>query len=144
VDGEVPVSERRIRRLKNAGLIVVGGVLGVVLTVTVGVAAWWPRSAVVYRDRQPSTVDYPDGSRHYLGLVRDRSPLSGDSFHLMIGRDPGLSYGHRVRVDTATTVAVRATEWEAAGRVVNLATGYDQRMDHALTLTPDRDNSPAK
>ncbi|MEV0399942.1 hypothetical protein [Actinoallomurus sp. NPDC050550] len=115
------MSERAIRRLKNLGLIVAGGVLGVVLTV----AASWPRSAVVYRSRQPSTVAYQDGSPHYLGLIRDRSSLAGESYHLMIGRDSSLSYGHRIRVDTATSVAIGSTEWRADGVRVRFTTGHE-------------------
>jgi hypothetical protein len=36
-----PVRERGIHRLKNAGLIILGSVHGIVLTVTVGLEAWW-------------------------------------------------------------------------------------------------------
>ncbi|WP_433181367.1 hypothetical protein [Actinoallomurus sp. CA-150999] len=121
----VTVSERAIRRLRNLGPIVAGGVLGVVLTVAVGVAASWPRSAVVYRSRQPSTVAYQDGAPHYLGLIRDRSTLAGESYHLMIGRDPSLSYGHRIRVDTAMSVAVGSIEWRADGVRVRFTTGHE-------------------
>ncbi|MFI6481205.1 hypothetical protein ACIBH1_24965 [Nonomuraea sp. NPDC050663] len=107
------------RRLKGLGYVVLGIVVGVALSV----AARWPRSEVVYRSDQPPAVDYADGSEHALALVRE-SALLGESHQIVVGRDPGFSYGHRVDVD-ASFGSVRMTEWTSAGVRVGFATGHE-------------------
>lgn len=105
--------------LKGFGLVVLGVALGVVLTV----AAQWPRSEVIYRSDQPATVAYTDDSPHVLALVRKRS-LFGESHQIFAGRDPGISYGHWVDIETSAT-SVKTTEWTTAGVRVVFDTGHE-------------------
>ncbi len=100
--------------------------MGVALTASLLTLLWWPRSEVVYRSNEFSTVSYKDKSRHYLGLVR-RHPLSGrESYTLTIGRDPGLSYGHPLDIDADIGAGgVESTDWTAAGVRVQFVTGHE-------------------
>ncbi|GGQ29363.1 hypothetical protein [Streptosporangium pseudovulgare] len=113
----------RSRRLKGLGLVVLGVVLGMVLSVALAVAARWPRFEVVYRSDQPATVTYGDDSKHLLGLVR-RSTLLGETHLIVVGRDPGFSYGHLVGIETSAGT-VRTTEWTTAGVRVAFDTGHE-------------------
>ncbi|MBN6052239.1 hypothetical protein JYK22_09870, partial [Nonomuraea sp. RK-328] len=114
-----PARPDRSRRLRGLGLVVLGVVLGVALSV----AARWPRSEVVYRSDQPATVAYDDGSKHLLGLVR-RSTVLGESHQVVVGRDPSLSYGHWVDIETSAD-SVRTTEWTSSGVRVIFDTGHE-------------------
>ncbi|MFI6901081.1 hypothetical protein ACIBKY_07465 [Nonomuraea sp. NPDC050394] len=105
--------------LKGLGLVVLGIASGVALSVV----AHWPRSEVVYRSDQPATVAYVDDSKHLLALVRE-STLLGDSHHIVVGRDPSLSYGHRVGIETSAA-SVKTTEWTTAGVRVLFDTGHE-------------------
>jgi hypothetical protein len=109
----------RLRRLKGLGLVVLGIALGVVLSVAVR----WPRSEVVYRSDQPATVAYDDDSKHLLALIR-RSAVLGESHQIFVGRDPSLSYGHWVDIETSAD-SVKTTEWTTAGVRVLFNTGHE-------------------
>lgn len=109
----------RSRRLKGVGLVVLGIALGVMLSVAVR----WPRSEVVYRSDQPATVAYDDDSKHLLALVR-QSALLGESHQVFVGRDPSLSYGHWVDIETSAD-SVKTTEWTTAGVRVLFNTGHE-------------------
>jgi hypothetical protein len=112
---------------RRLGLVALGAGIGMVVTVTASVVATWPRSTLVYCADQPATVRYPDGSRHRLGLFRDRPLLGGASYHLVIGRDPSLSYGHRMEIDGGPGAAfgVRTTEWTTSGVRIGFTTGHE-------------------
>lgn len=105
--------------LKGLGLAVLGIALGVALSV----AAQWPRSEVLYRSDQPTTVKYADDSQHLLALVR-KSALLGESHQIFVGRDPSLAYGHRVDIETAAE-SVKTTEWTTDGVRVLFDTGHE-------------------
>ncbi|MEV0199196.1 hypothetical protein [Nonomuraea sp. NPDC050691] len=109
----------RSRRLKGLGLVVLGIALGLALSV----AARWPRSEVVYRSDQPASVAYDDDAKHLLALVR-RSALLGESRQIFVGRDPSVSYGHWVDIDTSAD-SVRTTEWTTSGVRVLFDTGHE-------------------
>ncbi|MFF5210176.1 hypothetical protein [Streptosporangium sp. NPDC000396] len=109
----------RSGRLKGLGLLVLGIVLGMALSV----AAHWPLREVVYRSNQPATVAYDDDSKYLLALVR-KSTLLGESHQIYAGRDPGLSYGHWVDIET-TARSVTTTEWTTAGVRVLFDTGHE-------------------
>ncbi|MER7209770.1 hypothetical protein ABT340_22125 [Streptosporangium sp. NPDC000239] len=106
-------------RLRLLGVLLLGVAMGVALSL----AASLPRSEVLHRDVQPATVAYDDGSAHLLALVR-RSTLLGESHEIFVGRDPGLSYGHRVGLG-AFAASVRTTEWTDAGVRVFFDTGHE-------------------
>lgn len=117
---EAPLARpNRSRRLKGLGLVVLGIALGVVLSVAVR----WPRSEVVYRNDQPTTVAYDDDSQHLLALIRQRA-LLGESHQIFVGRDPSLSYGHWVDIETSAD-SVKTTEWTTAGVRVLFNTGHE-------------------
>ncbi|MGP4001672.1 hypothetical protein [Streptomyces sp. 8N706] len=106
--------------------MVLGGVAGIVLTASLLTVLWWPRSEVVHRDRAPSTVTYDDRSKHYVGLIRQHTLSGRESYRLTIGRDPGLSYGHSLDIDTSLGAdGIKATEWTTTGVRVRFATGHD-------------------
>jgi hypothetical protein len=112
---------------KRLGLMALGAVVGIILTVTLFVVSAWPQSTLVHREDQPPTVRYQDGHTHHLGLYHERTLLHGESYHLVIGSDPSLSYGHRVDI-SATGVGsfgVRAAEWTAAGVRIRFTTGHE-------------------
>jgi hypothetical protein len=104
-----------------------GAVVGITLTVSLFIVAVWPQSTLVHRENQPPTVRYKDGQAHHLGLYRERTLLFGESYRLVIGSDPSLSYGHRVDISAtgAASLGVQATEWTAAGVRVRFTTGHE-------------------
>ncbi|NUW45490.1 hypothetical protein HT134_36025 [Nonomuraea rhodomycinica] len=107
--------------MKALGLVLLGIALGVALSV----AARWPHWEAVYRSDQPATVAYADGSRHLLALVR-RSSFVGESHQIFVGRDPSLSYGHWVDIETfAESESVKTTEWTTSGVRVVFDTGHE-------------------
>jgi hypothetical protein len=115
------------RRGKRLGLLALGAVAGTVLTASLCIVSAWPHSTLVDRADQPPTIRYQDGRAHHLGLYHERTLLFGESYHLVIGSDPGLSYGHRVDIDAtgAGDFGVRAAEWTAAGVRVRFTTGHE-------------------
>lgn len=116
----------RTRRLGALGPALWGGVAGVVLTAVFMTALWWPRSEVTYRNTAPSSVTYEDASPHYLGLVHEHSLSGRHSYELVIGRDPGLSYGHRVGLDSDLGAGgVESTTWTESGVRVRFPTGHE-------------------
>ncbi|MFG1948232.1 hypothetical protein [Nonomuraea sp. NPDC048826] len=110
--------------VKNVALLLAGLLAGVAIMV----AGHWPQTEVVYRSEQPPSVTYDDGSTHHLGLIR-RGSVFGDATHLLVvGRDPGLGYGHWVNVHTpflAPGKEVEETEWTAEGVRVRFAGGHE-------------------
>ncbi|MGI5224222.1 hypothetical protein [Actinoallomurus sp. CA-142502] len=112
---------------RRLGLLALGAVAGIALTASLFAVATWPRSTLVHREDQPSTVRYQDGYEHHLGLYRERTLLHGTSYHLVIGSDPSLSYGHMVDITPTFggTFAVRTSEWTAAGVRVRFTTGHE-------------------
>lgn len=112
---------------RRIGLMALGAVVGITLTVSLFIVAAWPHSTLVHRENQPPTVRYQDGRAHHLGLYRERTLLHGESYRLVIGSDPSLSYGHRVDISAtgAGSFGVRATEWTAAGVRVRFTTGHE-------------------
>lgn len=100
-------------------------IAGIVLTASVLTLLQWPRTEIVHRSRQPPTTAYGDGSPHYLGLKRQHTLSGQESYSLMIGRDPGLSYGHLLSVDTGPAAeGIEKTEWTRAGVRVRFGTGH--------------------
>ncbi|MEW2556179.1 hypothetical protein AB0957_31205 [Streptomyces zhihengii] len=106
--------------------VLLGVVGGVLLTAVFMTVMWWPRSEVLHRAEAPASVVYEDGSPHFLGLVH-RHTLSGrHDYRLVIGRDPGLSYGHWVDVGAFEAVeGVQSTAWTAEGVRVRFRTGHE-------------------
>ncbi|WP_328862348.1 hypothetical protein [Streptomyces sp. NBC_00306] len=102
------------------------GAAGVALTAVFFTVLWWPRSDVTYRSSAPSSVTYEDDSAHHLGLVHEHTLSGRHSYRLVIGRDPGLSYGHWVGVDTDLGAdGIESTTWTTAGVRVRFPTGHE-------------------
>lgn len=102
-----------------------GFAAGIVLTASLLTALRWPRTEVVHRSHEPSAVTYGDQSRHHLGLIRETTLSGQESYRLMIGRDPGLGYGHSVDVEADLGAGgIAGTEWTAAGVHVRFTTGH--------------------
>ncbi|MER6199484.1 hypothetical protein ABT234_19210 [Streptomyces sp. NPDC001586] len=116
----------RSRRAGAVARVLLGGVAGMVLTAVFLTVVWWPRAEVTYRDSAPAAVAYEDGSPHFLGLVH-RHTLSGrHSYKMVIGRDPGLSYGHWVDIDTAVAAkGITSVTWTESGARVHFTTGHE-------------------
>lgn len=121
---------------RRLGLLALGAFVGITLTASLFVVAAWPRSTLVHREDQPPTVRYQDGRGHHLGLYRDRTLLHGESYHLVIGSDPSLSYGHRVDIDPTVggSFGVRASEWTADGVRVRFTTGHELFVPAAMFI----------
>lgn len=98
---------------------------GAALTAAAAAVLWWPLTETVHTSRQPPRVTYADDSRHYAGLIRDRT-LSGDaSYRLTVGRDPGLSYGHTLPVgSTPGESGIESARWTGAGLRIEFGTGH--------------------
>ncbi|MEJ8638612.1 MULTISPECIES: hypothetical protein [Streptomyces] len=106
--------------------VLLGGAAGVALTAVLLTVLWWPRSDVTYRSSAPSSVTYEDDSAHHLGLVHEHTLSGRHSYQLVIGRDPGLSYGHRVGVDTDLGAdGIESTTWTTSGVRVRFPTGHE-------------------
>lgn len=118
--GGIPSGPGKLRPL------LLGGALGAALTCAAAAVLWWPRAEVVHRTSAPASVTYPDKSPHHLGLVRERTLAGRESWRLVVGRDPGLSYGHMLDVDAALAAeGVDATEWTKAGVRVRFEQGHE-------------------
>ncbi|MEU1278151.1 hypothetical protein [Streptomyces sp. NPDC005805] len=116
----------RTRRAGRTGPVLFGVGVGILLTVVCTAVLWWPRSEVTFRNSAPASVAYEDESAHHLGLVHEHTLSGRSSYRLVIGRDPGLSYGHWVGVDSTTAAeGVEATTWTADGVRVRFATGHE-------------------
>ncbi|MEV4950016.1 hypothetical protein [Streptomyces sp. NPDC053755] len=103
-----------------------GVVAGVLLSAVVLTAAWWPRTEVTYRSSAPSAVVYADGSPHFLSLVHRYSLSGQQSYRMVVGRDPGASYGHWVDVDAALGASgIESATWTESGVRVRFPTGHE-------------------
>ncbi|WP_307787352.1 MULTISPECIES: hypothetical protein [Streptomyces] len=103
-----------------------GILVGVVLTVGAVTVLWWPRTEVTYRSTAPSSVAYDDESTHYLGLVHKHTLSGRHTYGVVIGRDPGLSYGHWVQVSPDLGApGIKSTTWTKAGVRVRFLTGHE-------------------
>lgn len=123
-----PARERGLARggarHRRRGMLL-GALAGIVLTAALITLLQWPHTEVVERSREQSTTLYADDSRHYLGLLRERTLSGAESYRLMIGRDPGLGYGHLLEVDAALGAeGIERTEWTKAGVRVRFGTGH--------------------
>ncbi|MFF5446414.1 hypothetical protein [Streptomyces sp. NPDC012888] len=125
------VSERagrtaRTRRASGMWRVLAGVVAGVLSCGAVLTVLWWPRTEVAYRGTAPSSVAYEDGSPHFLGLVHIHTLSGRHSYRLVVGRDPGLAYGHWLDVDAAPASAgVESATWTESGVRVRFATGHE-------------------
>ncbi|WP_416901806.1 hypothetical protein [Micromonospora echinospora] len=127
-----PVGRGRHRHLLRVA-VVLALVCGVVAA---AVVLWWPRTTVVRVVDQPSEVVYADGSRHFAVLTHVRAPIAAirllgeassavDHYAVVLGRDPGGSYGHRVRLDaTGMDPADLTVEWTSDGVWLSYPSGH--------------------
>lgn len=120
-----PDRQGRVRGAASLRPMAFGVLAGIALTAALLTVLWWPRSEVVHRSHEPSTTTYADKSRHYLGLVREHTLSGRESYHLVIGRDPSLSYGHHVDVDADLGAGgVESTDWTTTGVRLRFTTGH--------------------
>ncbi|OLT35727.1 hypothetical protein BJF79_32080 [Actinomadura sp. CNU-125] len=78
-------------------------------------------------ERQPASVRYEDGSAHYVGVIEKSSLLFGRhrTYELYTGRDPGLGYGHFVRVEFGgEPPEIESVHWDETGIQVTFASGH--------------------
>ncbi|MFD0904299.1 hypothetical protein [Actinomadura sediminis] len=78
-------------------------------------------------ERQPPSVRYADGSAHYTAVIEKSSLLFGrhQAYELYTGRDPSLSYGHRVRVGSGGgPPEIASAHWDEKGVLVTFASGH--------------------
>ncbi|XTZ15178.1 hypothetical protein ACQSSU_27670 [Micromonospora echinospora] len=104
--------------------------------VAAAVVLWWPRTTVVRVVDQPSEVVYADGSAHFAVLTHVRAPIAAirlsqdassavNHYAVVLGRDPGGSYGHRVRLDATGMDPTELTvEWTADGVWLSYPSGH--------------------
>ncbi|MFD0853736.1 hypothetical protein ACFQ07_15975, partial [Actinomadura adrarensis] len=81
------------------------------------------------RFEQPSTITYPDDSRHYIGLLERRSLVFGRvvEHQLYVGRTPDMSYGHVVELGFtgANRPVLTGASWEQGGVRARFASGHE-------------------
>ncbi|RAJ66660.1 hypothetical protein K378_02832 [Streptomyces sp. Amel2xB2] len=129
VTAETPPSGRRDRphgpSHRRRRDLLLGALAGAALTAALVTLLQWPHTEVVHRARQPQTVSYGDAAPHYLGLKREHTVSGRESYRLMIGRDPGLGYGHLVQIDASLGAeGIADTEWTKTGVRVRFGTGH--------------------
>ena len=86
------------------------------------------RNENLERREQPPAVRYTDGNTHYAGLVRERSLVLGRerSHWLYTGSDPGMGYGHFVRLDlTGVRAEFEDVRWTREGVRVRFTSGHE-------------------
>ena len=87
------------------------------------------RSSDVQRAVQPSDVVYPDGATHLVGLVEVRSWLLRRhlGYQVYAGRDPGISYGHFVRIGMTGVdrPVIDEVRWTAEGARLRFRSGHE-------------------
>ncbi len=99
------------------------------------VALWWPRTTVVQVFQQPAGLTYADGSSHIAVLKRVRAPVAAlglsaavpaaDHYQIVLSRDPGGHYGHRVRLDaTGVDPNGLTVEWTTDGAWLTYPSGH--------------------
>ncbi|WP_459548266.1 hypothetical protein [Nocardia sp. X0981] len=86
------------------------------------------RSERVRIETQPRTIEY-DGSLYHVGLVRRESWLLRRRLadEVMVGRDPGLGYGHPVYFEILgdRDPELAAVHWRAEGVSVRFDSGHE-------------------
>ncbi|KAB2341127.1 hypothetical protein [Actinomadura rudentiformis] len=127
-----PDARGRPRRWSPRGLVGVatGLIIGMAGT---AVVAWTDGelrdTKVISRIRQPASVRYPDGSIHHAGVVRVRSWILNRHrpYEVVIGRDPGLSYGHSVTFEATgeSPPRISGAEWRPDGVRIRLDSGHE-------------------
>ncbi|MFF5970104.1 hypothetical protein ACFY7C_01115 [Streptomyces sp. NPDC012769] len=96
------------------------------VTVVAVTALWWPRTEVTYRNTAPSAVVYADKSEHFLGIVHKHTLSGRHEYLLVVGRDPGFSYGHLVHIDPVlATEGIESTTWTESGVRLRFRTGHE-------------------
>ncbi|MEV5828055.1 hypothetical protein AB0L25_21120 [Spirillospora sp. NPDC052242] len=117
-----PPPPRPSRRAAMVGWLAFGLLLAVVI-----VDGPLHRTAEIGEvERQPSSVRYEDGSVHYAAVIEKSSLLFGrhQSYELYTGRDPGLSYGHYVRIDFGGRPEIESARWDETGVQVTFASRH--------------------
>ncbi|WP_405786676.1 hypothetical protein OG753_39545 [Streptomyces sp. NBC_00029] len=121
-----PDAGARPRRTAGTGRVLLGCLAGIVLTAVALTVAWWPRTEVTYRSTAPAEPVYDDRSPHYLGLVHEQTLSGRQSYRMVVGRYPGVAYGHWVDVETAWGAqGIESTTWTEAGVRVRFRTGHE-------------------
>ncbi|MGW0181342.1 hypothetical protein [Nocardia sp. NPDC003345] len=86
------------------------------------------RTEVVASEVQPSGVDY-DGATYHAGLVRQQSWLLHRRLPdiVLVGRDPGLGYGHPVSFEILGNPDPRleSVDWRPEGVAVRFDSGHE-------------------
>ncbi|MFE9929370.1 hypothetical protein [Streptomyces sp. NPDC005533] len=81
---------------------------------------------MTYRASAPAAVAYADDSPHFLGLIHQHTLSGRHSYKMVIGRDPHLSYGHWVDLDTTVAAnGIDSVTWTEAGVRVRFPTGHE-------------------
>jgi len=122
------------RRRRGRGcLAAVGGlVAGLLVCVAAVVVLSWPHDDRVETWRQPDSVSYSDDSAHTATVIHTYTwgsaiGLGYDRYETVLGRDPGGSYGHGVRVkSTGVSTRPRRVHWTDKG--VTLYYGHGHRV----------------
>ncbi|XVQ07934.1 hypothetical protein ACQP1W_35945 [Spirillospora sp. CA-255316] len=87
------------------------------------------RTTTLKRLQQPSTIQYPDESRHYIALKEGRSLIFGRVVEhtIFTGRDPSLSYGHFVEIGLpgGDRPVLKDAVWEPGGVRARFASGHE-------------------
>ncbi|MFF1556256.1 hypothetical protein [Streptomyces sp. NPDC058279] len=121
-------TDRTARPRPRAGIgrILLGGVAGALLTVSLLTVLWWPRTEVTYRDSPPSSVVYADRREHLLGLVHHHTLSGRHSYRLVISCGPQLAYGHWLDIDSFLGAdGIESTTWTESGVRVRFPTGHE-------------------
>ncbi|MFC5746663.1 hypothetical protein [Actinomadura rugatobispora] len=87
------------------------------------------RTTTLKQLQQPSTIQYPDESQHYIGLQEGRSLIFGRvvEHQIYAGRDSGLGYGHFVEIElpVGDRPVLKDAVWEPAGVRARFASGHE-------------------
>ena len=96
--------------------------LAVVLVASVAVLTW-PRTTTV--KTMTATERYGEDGGHVAVLKHVHAPLGIDHWVVVMGRDPGGGYGHRVRLEaTGVDPSSVAVEWTQDDATLVYGTGH--------------------
>ncbi|MQY09822.1 hypothetical protein [Actinomadura macrotermitis] len=110
-----------------------GLVIGLVTATLLTTLALWADAQTTDRKLigkavQPATIAYPDESVHYAGVFEARTGVFGRHrpYELVVGHDPGLTYGHLVELEVLDSRPVLAgADWRPEGVRLRFASGHE-------------------
>lgn len=95
------------------------------------------RTRVVWTQSQPAGIEY-DGANYHAGLLRQESWLLHRRLPdvIMVGRDPGLGYGHPVHFEITGNrdPELESARWSPEGVAIRFDSGHEIFLPAAVFI----------